>query len=85
MATARNRDVGRSPRAVRRPVLDSGRPAEGTSLGRPTAAALVPPASDRHPWVRGAELAAITPLTADAAQRLHEDLAAIDQGSAPPS
>lgn len=81
MATARNRDVG----AVQRPVLDSGRPAEGTSLGRPTAAALVSPAPDRRPWVRGAELAAITPLTAEAAQRLHEDLAAIDQGTAPPS
>jgi hypothetical protein len=54
-------------------------------LGQPTAAALVPPAPGPHPWVRGAELAAITPLTPDAAQRLHEDLAAVDQGTAPPS
>ncbi len=85
MAAAGNRDVERSPRAVRRQLLVSDGPAEGTMLGQPTAAALVPPAPGPHPWVRGAELAAITPLTPDAAQRLHEDLDAVDQGTAPPS
>lgn len=54
-------------------------------LGQPTAAAFVPPAPGPHPWVQGAELAVITPLTPDAAQRLHEDLDAVDHGAAPPS
>lgn len=83
MTTVGTRDLKQNPQAVLRRVLASGEPVEVTSHGHPTGVALVPLATGPRPWVRGAELAAITPLTDDAAQRLHDDLAAVDHDDAP--
>lgn len=78
MATVGTRDLKQNPLAVVRRVLETGEPLEVTTHGHPTGVALVPAAAAPRRWVRGADLTRITPMSGGEAERLHEDLAGID-------
>jgi antitoxin (DNA-binding transcriptional repressor) of toxin-antitoxin stability system len=73
------RELTQNPLAVVQRVLDAGEPVKITTHGHPTGVSLVPDAPSSRRWVRGAELGRVRPMGHDAAERLHHDLAGLDE------
>lgn len=83
MATVGTRELKQNPQAVVRRVLETGEAVEVTSHGHRTGVALVPATTGPRRWVRGSDLARITPMDEPATRRLHDDLDAVDHDDEP--
>ncbi|MCC2314075.1 hypothetical protein [Cellulomonas xiejunii] len=79
MATVGTRDLKQEPLAVVCSALETGEAVEVTTHGHPTGVALVPAVARPQRWVRGEDMARITPMSADATRRRREDLADVEQ------
>lgn len=83
MATVGTRELKQNPHAVVQRVLETGEAVEVTTHGHPTGVALVPTTAGPRRWVRGVDLARLTPMDRTAAARFRDDIASVDHDDVP--